>query len=47
MLRSSDITERTFIKPLGKHVLTHLKNVHLFLTICAELISEFRNAPES
>lgn len=28
-------------------MLTHQKNSHLFSNTCAELISEFRNAPES
>lgn len=28
-------------------MLTHQKNSHLFSNTCAELISEFRNAPKS
>lgn len=34
-------------KDLEKHMLTHFKNAHLFSNTSAELISEFRNAPES
>lgn len=40
-------TEKTFMKHLGKDVLTHFRNAHLFLNTCAELTCEFRNAPES
>lgn len=36
-LHSSDTTEKTFMKHLGKDVLTHFRNAHLFLNTCAEL----------
>lgn len=37
----------TFTEHLGQGGLTLCKNAHFFLNTCAELISEFRNAPES
>lgn len=46
-LQSSDTTKKTFMKHLGKDVLTHFRNAHLFLNTCAELTCEFRNAPGS